>query len=51
MHALKHVPLVENRPGVELVEDLAENERIEQNAAGRRNEKEGKRGGTVNQKK
>lgn len=33
VHALEHVPLVENRPGVQLVKDLAENERVEQNAA------------------
>lgn len=35
VHPLKHVPFIEYRPRVELVEDLAENERVEQNTTRR----------------
>lgn len=38
MQALEDIPLVEDRPGVELVKDLAEHERVEQDAARAENE-------------
>lgn len=45
MQALEYIPVVEDRAGVELVEDLAEYEGVEQDAARVEGEEEGARGG------